>query len=243
MSNFDLADFLPQERQTPYEKLGLSKEFNARLEAEFGISWDERIPNIPFKSDKKEVSGFLQPETTWMYIPGDSVSRLSSADDVLSVFFNIVAETLANFTEAGYDLITWTEEIRDDKIEYNTRDVVLWVISLHARQPFGGEISDPQKIFSDNVAASELQGKPPTHAKSIFIEKVVNNPAGRLARDIVKYEITEPDQVFGSEYGVDFELMIRRILKADLEPTDINNCVEFEGEIYGEHEVGIFTGL
>jgi hypothetical protein len=243
MSNFDLADFLPQDRQTAYEKWASSKEFNPRLEAEFGISADEPMHRIPFKSDKKELSGFLQPEITWMYIPGDSVSRLSSADDVLSMFFTIVAETLENFIEAGYDLISWTEEVLDDEIEYSTRDVVLWTISHHAKQPFRGKISDPQTIFSDNVSASEPQGEPSNPVNSIFIEKVVNNPTGRLARDIVKYDITESDQVFGSEFGVDFELMIRRILNADLEPTDVNYCVEFEGRAYNSGELGIFTGL
>jgi len=245
MTDFELTEFLPQQRETPYQTWS-DKEFGDRIEAEFGLPLHSRqMLKIPFESEQGEVRS-INPATTWMYIPGDSVERLSSADDVLSVFFDIVAETHSNFKKAGYDFISAMETVYSHDDYDNPLDWIRWNISIHARQPFRGIIADPQKIFSEDVGPPGNQSGAPTNsvgAKSITIEKVVNNPSGRLARDIVKYKVSEPDQLFGSTYGRDFEMMVRCILDAGLEPASVNHSVEFDGEIGGQDTVGIFTGL
>lgn len=250
MNAFSLEDFLPRERKTPFEtwERSATGEFYTRIESEFGIPWDARIPNIPYASEKGAIS-LLQPATTLMCVPGDSVNRLKNADDILSVFFDIVAETHSNLTEAGYDFVTATNEVWSEDLDYSVQNCIEWTLSKHAIHPFRGSIKDPQEIFSSNVdhperqRGSGSQTEAPTSTRSITIEKVVNNPTGMLARDIVEYDIDNPNQVFGSTYGIDFQLMIRRILNSNLEPAAVDYCVEFEGEIKDADEVGIFTGL
>lgn len=86
-----------------------------------------------------------------------------------------------------------------------------------------------EQVFSDEMAEGTESMTPRSGRNEIVIEKPVNNPDGRLARDIAKFDIDNCDDFFENAWTP--SLVLRRLIRSDTEPISIEHTVEYPRDV------------
>lgn len=253
MQDFRLSTFVPQRLHFPYEV----KEVKNRIAKKSGIPTTDYVPapNIRLQFEDGPAKQLQHYEVAAAYIPGDAVRRIHESDDVFSMFMHIVDESVQNLKDHTYnDLIRETQKAVESLEEqrllqgYNPdpkqvapQDWLEWQMSSSIAAILRGTV-DPEQVFTEEVVNGGELMTPHDGRNEIIVEKPCNNPDGRLARDIVKFEIENCQNFF--ENAWEPSLIIRRLIRSEIEPSTVESTVEFSGDVrpYGG-EISVNIGI
>jgi hypothetical protein len=236
MKDFQLSTFVPQELHFPYKT---PPQPGDRLSEEYDIPWDAYSPSVPVQFSSEQDSPLQGDSALWRtFVPGDSVNRLQKSGSSFSTFFDIVDESFRNLQNDTYnDPIA---ELRQQQ-QYSPQNWVKWHIATSIAPVFRGMV-DADQVFSDETAHSDGSITQRSGRNKIIIEKPSNNPGGRLARDIVKFEVDNCGGFFEDAWTP--SLVLRRLIRDDVEPTSIERTVEFPRDVpQYEGEISVPIGV
>lgn len=107
---------------------------------------------------------------------------------------------------------------------------------------------NPDTVFSDERADSDGSMAQRSGANKIVITKPSNNPGGRLALDIVTYDLSNCGDISVSTRSQ--SLIVRDLIRSDIKPTSVEYTVEYtrddspdDGEISYDEDIGISVGI
>lgn len=240
MEDFELGTFVPRELHFTYET---PPQPGDRLSEEYDIPWDAPSPNIPVQlAPEQDTTQGVDPSLWRTFVPGDSVNRLQKPSSGFSTFTEIINESFRNLKEDTYndpitELRQQQKSMEEDGFfqkydrhpkEFSPQNWIKWRIGTTIAPVFRGMV-DPEQVFSDEIAEGTESITPRSGRNEIVIEKPVNNPDGRLARDIVKFEVDNCDDFFENAWTP--SLVLRRLIRSDTEPISIEHTVEYPHDV------------
>lgn len=253
MTDFDLGTLVPRELHFPYET---PPQPGDQLSAEYGIPWDAPSPNIPVQLDPEQDTSVRGNPYLWRtFVPGDSVNRLQEAGSGFSTFADIIDESFQNLQDETFnDPVTELREQQESMEDggffeqydphpkhYPPQDWIKYHIGTTIAPVFRGMV-DPDQVFSDDITHADGSMTPRSGRHEIVIEKPSNNPDGRLARDVVKYEVDNCEDFFEDAWTP--SLVLRQLIRSDLEPTSIEYTAEYPRDVPPyEEEIGVPIGV
>jgi len=252
MGEFQLSTFVPQELHFPYTP---PPQPGDRLSEAYDIPWDARkIPNNPaIQLDPDQEIYPAGRSSIWLvFVPGNSVARLQKSDSVFSTFTDIIDESSRNLQNDTYNdpvsYLRQPQESKDkdqedsiDAIHHDPEECIKWTMARKIASIFSGMV-DPDDVFADEIAHSDGYMTPRDGRREVVIEKPSNNPDGRLARDIVIFEVDNCKDFFENAWTQ--SLILRRLIHSGMEPTSVERTVEYPQDVPPyEGEIGISIGV
>jgi hypothetical protein len=239
MEGFELGTFVPQESHFTYET---PLQPGDRLSEEYDIPWDAPSPSIPVQLTPEDTIQRVDPPLWRIFVPGDSVDRLQRPSSGFSTFTEIISDSFRNLKEDTYndpvaELRQQQKSMEEDGSfqkyghhpkEFSPQNWIKWRIGTTIAPIFHGTV-DQEQVFSDEMAEGTESMTPRSGRNEIVIEKPVNNPGGRLARDIVKFEVDNCDDFFENAWTP--SLVLRRLIRSDTEPISIEHTVEYPRDV------------
>ncbi|KAB1197944.1 MULTISPECIES: hypothetical protein [Haloferax] len=240
MVGFSLSTFVPHELHFGYEVGKI--EDRDRISEEYGIPWDAPSPPIAVQfASEQDTLQPVYPELLQTFVPGDSVRRIRESDDWFSTFTDLVDESLQNLKDdTSNDPVSELRQKQEsmeedgpfqayghDPKRYSPQDWIKSEIATTVAPVFRGTV-EPEQVFSEEVEYRGESMTPRDGRKEVVVEKLCNNPNGRLARDIVKFEVDDCSEFFKDAWTP--SLVLRRLMHSGIEPTSIEHTVEFPRE-------------
>lgn len=239
MAGFELSTFIPQELNFPYQLSQWEDRFSDR----YNIPRSAGHPRVPvqFNAEQEPVIGY--GTLPWLsFVPGDSVNRLQNLEGDFSTLFDLVDESFQNLQNDTYN--DPVKEVRQQQSSVENVEFSDESETVHPEHPspenriknlLGNRIAHffrgmiiPDQVFSDDVSDSGGSITQRSGQNEIVISKPSNNPSGRLARDIVTYEVNNCDEFFENAWTQ--SLILNRLIHSDIKPISIEYTVEFPHE-------------
>lgn len=197
-------------------------------------------PNPAIQLDPDQEGPRVADSLVWLvFVPGDSVARLQKSDSVFSTFTDIIDESFRNLQNDTYnDPVSYLRQRQESKegdqedsineIRHDPQEWIKWTMATTIAPTFSGMV-DPDEVFSDEITHSDGYMTPRGGRREVVIEKPSNNPDGRLARDIVIFEVDNCEDFFENAWT--HSLILRRLIHSDMEPTSVERTVEYPRDV------------